>query len=133
MEDDADDQMLLSLVCKKAGLKSFSFADNGKRAVELLKPRIENKTSIEPPLIFLDLNMPEMTGFEFLTWLRKEIGAHSVPVLILSTSENPHDMQAAYALGANAYLVKSNGLAELGKMISAAHEFWTRYCRVPTL
>jgi CheY-like chemotaxis protein len=133
VEDDEDDMLLIRHVCKKAGIDRFNFAGNGKRAVEALEPRLKDRAGSEPPVIFLDLNMPEMNGFDFLRWLRKDNGIHTVPVIILSTSENPSDMQTAYALGANAYLVKSSAIAELGNMISAAYSFWAHYNRVPAI
>jgi CheY-like chemotaxis protein len=132
VEDDDDDVFLLKRVCKKMEIERFEFAANGRKAVELLKPLIENPAaSPEPPIIFLDLNMPEMNGFDFLRWVRSESRLHSSPVIILSTSENPRDIQSAYTLGANAYLVKTSDMNELGNMISAANKFWRQYNRVP--
>src|SRR5687767_5593595 len=132
VEDDDDDVFLLKRVCMKMEIDRFDFASNGRKAVELLKPLIESPAgSQEPPVIFLDLNMPEMNGFDFLRWARAAPRLQSSPVIVLSTSENPHDMQSAYALGANAYLVKTSDINELGNMISAANKFWRQYNRVP--
>jgi CheY-like chemotaxis protein len=129
VEDDEDDVLLLQHACKKAGiLEQFTFFENGRRAVDALSIKLESGSKeIDPMLIFLDLNMPEMNGFEFLRWLRAQGRAGSIPVVILSTSENPADISLAYNLGANAYLVKSNTISELTEMISAARAFWLRY------
>jgi len=132
VEDDADDTLLLKHVCGKLGLEHFSFASNGKVAAEVLTSALQDPAQHStPPLVFLDLNMPEMNGFEFLRWLREENKMHALPVVILSTSESPRDILTAYQLGANAYLVKSSNLRELGNMIQSAHDFWTCYNRVP--
>jgi len=131
VEDDADDIFLLKMACKKAGMTgSANFLENGRRAVEFFKPKLplrENRS--KPFLIFLDLNMPEMNGFEFLKWLRQEAAVSSVPVIILSTSENPMDIAKAYDVGANAYLVKANSIDDLTSLISVSLQFWTRLNR----
>ncbi|HEX7860960.1 MAG TPA: response regulator [Verrucomicrobiae bacterium] len=131
VEDDADDALLLTHVCNRIGVEQFSFATNGKEAADFLHSKIQRGMISEAPLIFLDLNMPEMNGFEFLEWLRGKSEVYAMPVIVLSTSESPQDMKRAYALGANAYLVKSNALKELRETIAAAHTFWSKYNRVP--
>lgn len=127
VEDDPDDVFLLQRACRKAGMTfPARFLSNGERAVEFLLPIFENdEAQARPELIFLDLNMPEMDGFEFLKWLRGDARASSIPVAILSTSENPEDMHKAYAAGANAYLVKANTVDGLARTISAALRFWS--------
>lgn len=132
VEDDDDDVFLLKRVCRKMEVDRIDFASNGRKAIEFLKPLIQHPASqAEPPIIFLDLNMPEMNGFDFLRWVRAEARLQTSPVIILSTSENPQDIQSAYALGASAYLVKTSNMDELGNMISAANKFWRQYNRVP--
>lgn len=131
VEDDEDDVFLLKRMCKKMEIDRVDFASNGRKAVEFLTPLISGeRRQTEPPIIFLDLNMPEMNGFDFLRWVRGEARLQSSPVIILSTSENPQDIQSAYALGANAYLVKRSDMTEMGNMISAANKFWRQYNRV---
>jgi CheY-like chemotaxis protein len=130
VEDDEDDVMLLRLACDRAGIGDYAFAQNGKRALDLVRDNAPDFSRTHS-LIFLDLNMPEMNGFDFLRWLRKEAEVTTLPVIVLTTSENPRDIENAYSLGANAYLVKSTVFAELSKMISTAHTFWAQYNRFP--
>ena len=130
VEDDDDDVFLIKRACRNLGLDRLDFASNGKLAAEFLRSLMATAGTFEIPLIFLDLNMPEMNGFEFLRWLRGEGPLRAVPVVIFSTSENPRDIESAYALGANAYMVKSSDTSELSKMISAADAFWRGYNRV---
>lgn len=130
IEDDNDDVFLLKRVCKTLGIGPITFAANGRRAVEYLTPRLTGGGAADS-LIFLDLNMPEMNGFDFLRWFRGEASMRTTPVIVLSTSENPSDMNTAYELGANAYLVKASDLNELTTMLRAAHTFWSQYNRLP--
>src|SRR5262249_55551540 len=59
-----------------------------------------------PALILLDLKLPGMDGFEFLTWLRQQPGLNNMRVVVLSSSGNVRDIDRAYKLGANSYLIK---------------------------
>ena len=130
IEDDEDDVLLLEHALKKAGINERKqFLANGRRAVEFLERGTSASSNRSPFLIFLDLNMPEMNGFDFLQWLRGNEAYQTTPVFILSTSENPRDIKRAYELQANAYLVKGNTLGELIAMLTSAHRFWATYNR----
>jgi CheY-like chemotaxis protein len=131
IDDDKDDLFLLEHCYKKAELTTpAKFLEAGKAAVEFLTPYMaRSKASFESFLVFLDLNMPGMSGFEFLVWLREQAALREIPVVILSTSENPADIKKAYELGANAYLVKSHSTTELVQLLSTAHRFWVSYNR----
>ena len=61
-----------------------------------------------PDVIILDLKMPRLDGFEFLGWLRTQsaFSQRLIPVVVMSSSAIPEEVQRAYALGANSYLVK---------------------------
>jgi CheY-like chemotaxis protein len=130
VEDDDDDVFMLKHVCKKIGIERSTFVQNGRLAIEYLTS-VFGKNADEYPIIFLDINMPEMDGFAFLRWLRGEAALYSIPVIILSTSENPRDMTTAYKLGANAYLVKTSAIGDLAIMLAAAHQFWSGFNRLP--
>src|SRR5207237_443894 len=59
-----------------------------------------------PCLLLLDLKMPNKNGFDVLSWLRSHAGVHRLPVVVLTTSTDPSDINRAYDLGANSYAVK---------------------------
>src|SRR5256714_10398929 len=59
-----------------------------------------------PNLILLDLKMPRLDGFDFLEWLRQQPQLKAIPVIVLTSSEDIADVNRAYALGANSFLVK---------------------------
>jgi CheY-like chemotaxis protein len=128
IDDDADDRFMLQHAYKKAGLPTpAKFLESAKAAVDFLTLQAEaglSRVSFESIVIFLDLNMPVMNGFEFLEWIRQQPTLRAIPVLILSTSENPTDIKKAYHLGANAYLVKPHSATELSQLLAAAHTFW---------
>lgn len=108
-DDDLDDQEFF-----KGALKEIDetincrIAHNGKETLEILR------TSEElPDVLFLDLNMPLMNGFECLSKLRNDIRFAMLPVVIFTTSRNPTDAMATHQLGANVFLSKPSSLTEL--------------------
>jgi two-component system response regulator len=92
------------------------------RAPEPLRPRV----------IFLDLRMPLVDGFEVLQALRGAPHTRSTPVVMLSTSSSPDDVRRAYELGANSFLVKRWDAGDAGSMIAEAARYWVRLNFLPT-
>ncbi len=71
----------------------------------------------EHPLIFLDINMPGKSGFELLKQIRETLQCNNVPVIMISTSDNPKSILISKELGANLYVVKPNDVDALKTMI----------------
>jgi CheY-like chemotaxis protein len=133
VEDNEDDVWLLKKACENAAIsETLHFLQNGAEAVQFITNVLGGTGAAilpEPALFFLDINMPGMNGFEFLTWLKEQPALENTPAVMLTTSENPKDIKTAYKLGANAYLVKSNTLSALSKMLGSALEFWIKHNR----
>jgi DNA-binding response OmpR family regulator len=83
--------------------------------------------------VLLDLNLPLFTGFEILSWLRKHEYFKRLPVLILTSSNQRHDIQLAYELGANAFLIKPSSLDALVKLVRSINEFWLEHNTFPNM
>lgn len=73
-----------------------------------------------PCLIFLDLKMPRMNGFEFLAWIRSQADFNDLKVVIVSSSDLPEDRERALALGAQDYLVKFPPPEKLAELVAGA-------------
>src|SRR5687767_1809491 len=83
-----------------------------------------------PSVMFIDIKMPRVNGFEVLQWLKDHEHCRIIPVLVFSSSEQPEDIERAYQLGANAYLVKPNKMEDLEKILRSTYEFWS-HCAKP--
>jgi DNA-binding response OmpR family regulator len=75
-------------------------------------------------LVLLDLNMPRLDGFEVLEWVRKQPGFNSLQMVIFSSSDETKDMNRAYSLGANWYLIKPHSMEELTALVVRFKKFW---------
>jgi CheY-like chemotaxis protein len=86
-----------------------------------------------PDLVLLDLKMPCHDGFEVLEWIRGEPKLAGLPVLALSISARPEDVQRAYACGANSYLVKPLALEDFRLLVATISDFWLGRAWLPAL
>jgi two-component system response regulator len=77
-----------------------------------------------PALILLDLKMPGTDGFAVLNWIKSHPQLKELIVVVLTTSDNIHDIRRAYAIGANSFLTKPVNLDDFKNMISAFHQYW---------
>jgi CheY-like chemotaxis protein len=80
--------------------------------------------------MLLDLNMPRINGFELLEWIRQDPKCRRLVVHILTASARVAEMERAYNLGANSYLVKPSGMKELVELASTLHR-WHRLTMLP--
>jgi len=82
-----------------------------------------------PHLLVLDVKMPLRNGFEVLAWLREHSELETLPVVVLSSSEEPADVQKAYELGASGYLVKPSSCLSYGEIVRTLREFLVNGCK----
>jgi CheY-like chemotaxis protein len=125
-EDDAGQILLLQRAFLKAGINvSVDFVKDGQETIDYLKREAtygDRAAHPFPELLLLDLNMPRVDGFGVLEWVREQPGLKRLLVVVLTTSNANEDVNRAYDLGANSYLVKPagpSGLVELAETIKA--------------
>ncbi|MCY7422353.1 MAG: response regulator [Chitinophagaceae bacterium] len=113
IDDDEDDQLFFRDAIESINpLLKCDTATNGKMALDKLKV----STSL-PDLIFLDLNMPVMNGFEFLIQIKKENHLNKIPIGIFTTSNNLRDKELTNEFGAKFFLTKPNDFQVLRKKL----------------
>lgn len=84
-----------------------------------------------PELILLDLRLPGIDGYEVLETLKEDATTRSIPVVVLSTSDRPHDINRCYAAGANAFVTKPLDYAEFSRRVLDICHFWNFTAELP--
>jgi CheY-like chemotaxis protein len=128
VDDDDNDVLIMTMALRKVGLTcSIYTATDGREAQEYLSGtgKFANRRDYPfPYMVLMDLKLPRMMGLDLLKWLRERPEFDSTIVLVLSSSPMAGDIQAAYHLRANAYLVKPSGLDKVQVMAQAIKDFW---------
>jgi CheY-like chemotaxis protein len=136
VEDDPDDALLIQRAFQRAGLKDIlKIVRDGEQAINYLRGHGEfadREKFPAPFLMLLDLKMPGTDGFDVLTWVRSDPALKLLLVVVLTSSNLQADVDRAYALGANSYLVKPVEFDEMVRMIQRFEIYWTELNRVPT-
>ena len=79
----------------------------------------------------LDLKMPFVNGLEVLEWARAQPALRFVPMVVLTSSEQEADIEAAYRLGAASFLVKPSQPDALGELVRVIDAYWLKHNRLP--
>jgi two-component system response regulator len=127
VDDDRDDADLLRLLLRKAGLPNpLEIYREGEQLVTSLTKLVQNSVkALRPLLCFVDIKMPSMTGHDVLRWIRAQPALNLLPVIMLSSSEHPRDIQQAAQNGAQCYLTKYPQPAVLKQVVEESERFTT--------
>jgi CheY-like chemotaxis protein len=135
-EDIEDDAVLLERAFNLIGLSNpVKVLADGAEVIEYLRGggRYADRAVFPfPRVLFTDLKMPHVDGFELLRWLRKHPEHAVVPTIVFSSSGEPADVRRAYELGAHAYLVKPCSMEDLQKTMRRMYEFWALCAQTPS-
>ena len=104
---------------------------DGEAAVSFLHREGPFAGSPRPALILLDLNLPRKDGLEVLTEIKGSAALCTIPVIVLSTSSRHADIQRAYELRANCYVVKPVDFDEFTEVVRSIDRFWLQVARLP--
>lgn len=127
-EDDENDAFLIKRAWRQAGIaQPLVIVDEGQAAIDYLSGAgtyADRALHPLPCLVLLDLNMPGVSGIDVLKWTRTNPGTATLPVVVLTSSNQNSDVQRAYAEGANGYLVKPGSLEDMALMAKGIHDYW---------
>ena len=137
VEDDANDAFIIEQEFKRThqGIRVVKVHD-GIEACRYLDGDGEYTDRANFPLpdvILLDLKMPRFSGFDFLEWLRYKSAPHVnwTPVVVISSSSVQRDVDRAYSLGVNSYLVKPVDWRQFRDRIKALGVYWSEHVETP--
>ncbi len=128
VEDSKDDYFLLSHALAKNGIQNpVHWAKDGVEAIEYLRGQgiyaDRNRYPI-PKVLIVDLKMPRLGGLELLEWIKDQPQLRLLPVLVMSSSNQPQDVSGAYSLGASTFFMKPSTFDDLQKLTRTIHEYW---------
>jgi CheY-like chemotaxis protein len=130
VEDDPNDVMLIARAFRKTGVvASLQVVSDGEKALHYLggSDSFSDREQFPlPALVLLDLKLPRKSGIEVLEWIRRQPGLKRIPVVMLTSSKQAMDINRAYELGVNAYLVKPVNFDGLVDMVKTLDSFWLR-------
>jgi CheY-like chemotaxis protein len=137
VDDSENDLKLMEVAFRKVGFDSpLQMVHDGEEAIAYLKgegPYADRNKFPLPGVILLDLNMPMKNGFDVLDWLRSQRQAFKrISTIILTASMRAEDVERAFDLGANSYLVKPSTLEDLIAMIRCLRD-WLQINHFPPL
>jgi CheY-like chemotaxis protein len=136
VEDDPNDVLLVARAFRKAETAAnVQVVNDGEQAVHYLSGTnsfAKREQFPLPSLVLLDLKLPRKSGIEVLEWLRSQPLVKRIPVVMLTSSRQPVDINRAYDLGVNAYLVKPVNFDSLVDMLKTLDSFWLRVNERPS-
>lgn len=114
VEDNSDDAFLAKRILRKAGINKITVVSDGQEVLNILL------TSGEPlpGMLILDLRLPRVDGLKVFAALRRHERTRFLPVLILTSSDDPRDREACLNFGAIAFLIKPLELSDLQRVFS---------------
>lgn len=129
VEDNPGDVRLIKEALNTSSIEpTLYFVRDGLEATRFLETRMQDGS---PHLMVLDLNLPQKSGFEVLQFVKRHEMLKRMPVIVLSSSQNPEDVARAYDLHANCYLTKPANFEAFIAVVRALEYFWIRIANLP--
>jgi CheY-like chemotaxis protein len=130
-KDDENDVLLLRRAIQTAALNaSLQVVVDGQEAIEYLAGEHQYSDRSKHPLprlMLLDLRMPRLDGIEVLRFIRNRPQFSKLPVIVLTSSNNPSDIKRAYEAGATSYFMKPTDAQGVDEMIHVLHAYWLKF------
>ncbi len=131
VEDNPADAHMLGTALEKTGTPvEITHLKDGVEAIAFLTKN--QKASQSCDVVLLDLNLPRLSGFEVLEYIRSYEELKRLPVVIMSGSNNIEEIDRCYQLGANSYICKPIHLAEILSTAERFMAYWSNCVKLPS-
>src|ERR1051326_2173352 len=128
VEDDRNDVFFFKYAMEQAEVRiPLQVVEDGQEAIDYLTGAAEFSDRVRhplPSLLVLDLKLPRKTGLEVLEWIRSRQEFRGMPVIVFTSSAHRQDVERAYELGANAFVVKPSGIKHRMEFARCLKSFW---------
>jgi CheY-like chemotaxis protein len=132
LEDEPADAYLVKMALREGKvLANLHHVVDGQEGIDFLRKIGAYASVPRPDLIFLDLNMPRMNGYEFLTAVKSEPLLRDIPVIVLTTSDVENDVVRSYESGAASYITKPVDMPQFMAAIAQLSDYWFTLVRLP--
>jgi CheY-like chemotaxis protein len=133
VEDNPDDVLITRRALLKGSMKNtLHVVGDGEKAIKFLRKEDEYQKSPTPMFILLDLKMPKLDGFQVLKEIKSDDKLKSIPVIVLTTSDRDKDVEDAYRLGCNSYVVKLVSFENFINTVVKIKEYWLTISQIPS-
>lgn len=133
VEDNPGDIRLTQEALKESQMDvHLDVVTDGEQAIDFLMKRQRFTEAVRPHLILLDLNLPKKNGLEVLKEIKVDESLKKIPVIVLTTSDADHDINKAYSLHANCYILKPVDFDDFAKVIRLVESFWFNTAKLTT-
>lgn len=134
VEDNEDDVFLMKRALRVSGIENpLQIVEDGQAAIDYLAGTgayADRALKPLPMIVFLDLKLPYKSGHEVLEWIRQQPNFESLIVIVLTSSNEQVDLDRAYKLGANSFVVKPPTSTLLQKLVESFKLWWLTYNQV---
>jgi len=135
VEDEENDVLFLKDALRKANILSpIQVVEDGRLAMDYLAgvgKYADRKSYPLPSVIFLDLKLPQVNGLAILKWIREQSDLPPILVMVLTASSLDEDIERAYRLGANSYVVKPSSRDKLVEVLKDFGNWWFKHNEPP--
>jgi CheY-like chemotaxis protein len=132
VEDEPADAHLIRLAFEENKvIVNLRHVHDGVEAFSFLRREASYADEAQPDLILLDLNMPRMSGRQFLEKVKQDEALRHIPVVVLTTSDSESDILASYNLGAAGYIVKPVDIDDFIRQVQTLEDYWVALVRKP--
>lgn len=134
MADDNEDHLFLAVraLQEVPGVElDIETASDGEEALDAVYRRGRFEGDRPPHLILLDIKMPKRNGLEVLEQIKSDERLRRIPIVVLTSSERPEDIDATYRLGGNSYVTKPATGAGLREGLRRVSSYWTSLASLP--
>ncbi len=132
VEDDAGHARLMEQAFRDDQIPNhFALVTDGEQAVAYIRRQPPFADAPRPDLVLLDLDLPRRNGCEVLKDIKGDERLRTIPIIVVTTSQEEHDVVAAYKARANAYLVKPVDFDQFMYVVRALARFWLNAVTLP--
>ena len=132
VEDNEGDILLTTEALEEAKiLVKLSVAKDGKDAIDFVCKQGRHSGADSPDMLLLDVNLPRKNGHEVLKYIKENENLKHIPVIMLTTSSSPKDINLSYRNYANCYITKPVEAAEFLSVVATIENFWLSIVKLP--